>query len=91
LEEPSRCKARKLNLTLKGKMMRKFTIPTLDPAQEEPHSPRITFNAKTKITTSLLRDIIEDVEAVDDKIWLEATNDKFTAAATRQLSSATQP
>ena len=41
-------KARKLNLTLKGKMMRKFTMPTLDPAQEELPSPRITFNAKDR-------------------------------------------
>ena len=82
-------KARKLNLTLKGKMMRKFTMPTLAPAQEEPPSPKITFNAKTKLTTSTLKGIIEDAEAVSDNIHLEATHDKFTAAATSELSSAT--
>jgi proliferating cell nuclear antigen len=82
-------KARKLNLTLKGKMLRKFTMPTLDPTQEEPPNPRISFNSKTKLTTSMLRDIVEDAEAVSDNIHLEVTNDKFTAAATSEFSSAT--
>jgi len=82
-------KTRKLNLTLKAKMMRKFTMPTLDPAQEEVPTPKITFNAKTKLTTAILRDIVEDMEAVSDNIHLEVTSDKFIAAATTALSSAT--
>jgi proliferating cell nuclear antigen len=81
-------KTRKLNLTLKGKMMRKFTIPTLDPAQEEVPTPKITFNSKVKLTTSTFRDIIEDVQAVSDNVRLEATTEKLTAAATTELSSA---
>ncbi len=81
-------KTRKLNLTLKGKMMRKFTMPTLDPAQEEVPTPKITFNSKVKLTTSTFRDIIEDVQAVSDNVRLEATSDKLTAAATTELSSA---
>ncbi|MCJ7517215.1 MAG: proliferating cell nuclear antigen (pcna) [Methanomassiliicoccales archaeon] len=82
-------KTRKLNLTLKGKMLRKFTMPTLDPAHEEVPTPKITFNSKTKLTTSTLRDIIEDAEAVSDSIRLEVTPEKFTAAAMTELSSAT--
>ena len=81
-------KTRKLNLTLKGKMMRRFTMPTLDPAQEEVPTPKITFNSKVKLTTSILRDIIEDVQAVSDNVRLEATPEKLTAAATTELSSA---
>jgi proliferating cell nuclear antigen len=81
-------KTRKLNLTLKGKMMRKFTIPTLDPAQEEVPTPKITFNSKVKLTTSTLRDIIDDVQAVSDNVRLETTPEKLTAAATTELSSA---
>jgi proliferating cell nuclear antigen len=81
-------KTRKLNLTLKGKMMRKFTMPTLDPAQEEVPTPKITFNCKVKLTTSIFRDIIEDVQAVSDNVRLEATAEKLTAAATTELSSA---
>jgi proliferating cell nuclear antigen len=81
-------KTRKLNLTLKGKMMRRFTMPTLDPAQEEVPTPKITFNSKVKLTTSILRDIIEDVQAVSDNVRLEATSEKLTAAATTELSSA---
>jgi proliferating cell nuclear antigen len=81
-------KTRKLNLTLKGKMMRKFTIPTLDPAQEEVPTPKITFNSKVKLTTSTLRDIIDDVQAVSDNVRLETTPEKLIAAATTELSSA---
>jgi len=81
-------KTRKLNLTLKGKMMRKFTMPTLDPAQEEVPTPKITFNSKVKLTTSTFRDIIEDVQAVSDNVRLETTPEKLTAAATTELSSA---
>jgi proliferating cell nuclear antigen len=81
-------KMRKLNLTLKGKIMRKFTMPTLDPAQEEVPTPRITFNSKAKLTTSILRDIIDDVRAVSDNVRLEATTERLTAAAASELSSA---
>lgn len=80
-------KTRKLNLTLKGKMMRKFTIPTLDPGQEEVPSPKITFNSKVKLAASIFRDIIEDVQAVSDNVRLEATPERLTAAATTQLTS----
>jgi proliferating cell nuclear antigen len=81
-------KSRKLNLTLKGKMMRKFTMPTLDPAQEEVPTPKITFSSKVKLTTSTLRDIIDDVQAVSDNVKLETTPEKLIAAATTELSSA---
>lgn len=81
-------KTRKLNLTLKGKMMRKFTMPTLDPAQEEVPTPKITFNSKVKLTTSIFRDIIDDVQAVSDNVRLETTPEKLIAAATTELSSA---
>jgi len=81
-------KTRKLSLTLKDKMMRRFTMPTLDPAQEEVPTPKITFNSRVKLTTSIFRDIIEDVQAVSDNVRLEATAEKFTAAATTELSSA---
>jgi len=81
-------KMRKLNLTLRGKMMRKFTMPTLDPAQEEVPTPKITFNSKVKLTTSILRDIIDDVRAVSDNVRLEATPERLTALAASELSSA---
>lgn len=80
---------RKLNLTLKGKMTRKFTVPTLDPAEEEVPTPKITFNSKVKLTTSSLKDVIDDVQAVSDNVRFEATQEKFTAAAITELSSAT--
>jgi proliferating cell nuclear antigen len=63
-------------------------MPTLDPAQEEVPTPKITFNSKVKLTTSILRDIIDDVRAVSDSVRLEATPERLTALAASELSSA---
>ncbi len=82
-------KIRKLNLTLKGKIMRKFTMPTLDPGADEPPTPKITFNSKIKLTTTTLKDIIEDVQAVSDNVRFETTQEKLIATAATELSSAT--
>jgi len=51
-------------------------------------TPKITFNSKVKLTTSILRDIVEDVQAVSDNVRLETTPERLTAAATTELSSA---
>jgi proliferating cell nuclear antigen len=81
-------KTRKLNLTLRGRIMRKFTMPTVDPVQEEVPTPKITFNSKVKLTTSAFRDMIDDAQAVSDKyVELETTPEKLTAAATSELGS----
>ncbi len=80
---------RKLSLTLKGKVTRKFTVPTLDPAEEEVPTPKIAFNTKIKLTTGTLRDIIDDIQAVSDNVRFETTQEKFTAVAATELSSAT--
>lgn len=81
-------KTKKLNLTLKGKFLRKFTMPTLDPSSDEQPTPKITFTSKIKLVTTVLRDIIDDVQAVSDNVRLETTPEKLTAAATTELSSA---
>jgi proliferating cell nuclear antigen len=80
---------KKLNMTLKGKITRRFTIPTLDPAEEEVPTPKISFNSKVKLTTGLFRDVIEDIQAVSDNVRFETTHEKFVATAITELSSAT--
>lgn len=80
---------KKLNLTLKGKITRRFAIPTLDPAEEEVPTPKLNFTSRVKLTTGTLRDIIDDVQAVSDNVRFESTQEKFVATAVTELSSAT--
>ncbi len=79
---------KKLNITLKNKITRKFITPTLEPSTEEVPTPKVPFNARVKMTAASLRDIIEDAQAISDNVKLEVSPEKFTVRATGELSSA---
>lgn len=81
--------AKKMNITLKGKITRQFILPTLDPGEEEVPTPKITFNSKVKMTADSLRNIVEDTQGVSDSVRFEASADSFVAKAATELSSAT--
>lgn len=80
---------KKIEMTLKGKLVRKFTMPTLEPAEEEVPTPKLTFNTRIKMLASGLRDMIEDSQAISDNVRLESTPEKFVVNASGELSSAT--
>jgi len=80
---------KKIEMTLKGKMMRKFTMPTLEPSEEEVPTPKLSFNARVKMIASSLRDMIEDSQAISDNVRLESTVEKFIVNSSGELSSAT--
>lgn len=79
---------KKLNITLRNKIVRKFITPTLEPSTEEVPTPKVPFNARVKITTSTLKDIIDDAQAISDNVKLEVSPEKFVVRATGELSSA---
>jgi len=79
---------KKLNMTLKGKMMKTFTVPTLESTEEEVPTPKVAFNSRIKMTADALKDIVEDAQAVSDNVRLEASSDKLTVRAATELSSA---
>src|SRR5712692_2137534 len=79
---------KKLNITLKNKITRKFITPTLEPSTEEVPTPKVPFNARVKITAASLRDIIDDAQSISDNVKLEVTPEKFVVRATGDLSSA---
>ncbi len=81
--------SRKLTMILKGKITKKFVVPTLEAGEEEAPSPKLTFNAKVKILSSSLKEMIDDAEAIADNVTLEATQEKFIVNATSELSNAT--
>lgn len=80
--------SRKLNLILKGKILRKFTMPTLEPSGEEVPTPKVTFNSRVKLTAESLRDIVEDTQAVSDSVKFETTSNKLIVSAASELSNA---
>ena len=80
--------SRKLNMVIRGKWRTTFTLPTLDPGDEEVPTPKITFNTKIKMVSSSFKDIIDQIQTVSDNVRLESAQDKFTAEAVTELSGA---
>jgi proliferating cell nuclear antigen len=79
---------KKLNITLRNKIIRKFITPTLEPSTEEVPTPKVPFNARVKITAVSLRDIIDDAQSISDNVKLEVSAEKLTVRAAGELSSA---
>ncbi len=79
---------KKLNITLRNKIIRKFVTPTLEPSTEEVPTPKVPFSAKVKLAASSLRDIIDDTQAISDNVRLEVAPEKFTIKASGEMSSA---
>ncbi|MCK4952646.1 proliferating cell nuclear antigen (pcna) [Candidatus Bathyarchaeota archaeon] len=82
-------KTNRLQITIKGKYLRTFNMPTLEPIEEEVPIPKVTFNAKAEITTEGLRQAIEDVSLVSDHVRIEIDDEKITMRATGDLMGAT--
>ncbi len=79
---------RKLNMVIKGKWKTTFTLPTLDPGDEEVPTPKIAFNTKIKMVSSSFKEIIDQIQTVSDNVRLESAQEKFTAEAVTELSGA---
>lgn len=79
---------RKLSMVIKGRWKTTFTLPTLDPGEEEVPTPKIAFNTKIKMISSSFKDIIDQIQTVSDNVRFETTQEKFTAEAVTELSGA---
>ncbi len=79
---------RKLSMIIKGKWKTTFTLPTLDPGDEEVPTPKIAFNTKLKMISSSFKDIIDQIQTVSDNVRLETSQERFTAEAVTELSGA---
>jgi proliferating cell nuclear antigen len=82
-------KTGKLQIAITGKYARNFTMPTLQPSEEEVPTPKITFNAKIKTTTEGLSQAIEDAQLVSDHVKIEADPEKVVLNASGDLMGAT--
>ncbi|MGQ9551238.1 MAG: proliferating cell nuclear antigen (pcna) [Candidatus Bathycorpusculaceae bacterium] len=82
-------KTGRLQVKISGKYLRNFTMPTLEAAEEEVPTPKITFNVKAKATTHGLSQAIEDAQLVSDHVRIEADNERLVLNASGDLMGAT--
>ncbi|WP_455369623.1 proliferating cell nuclear antigen (pcna) [[Eubacterium] cellulosolvens] len=78
---------KKVDLTLRGKILKKFTMPTLESVEEEVPTPKLSFNARVKLMSDTLKEIVEDSETVSDNISFKAKEDKLFVKASSELSN----
>ena len=79
--------SKKVYLTLRGKILKKFTMPTLESVEEEVPTPKLSFNARVKLMSETLKEIVEDSETVSDNISFKAKEDKLLVKASSELSN----
>ncbi|RLI22853.1 proliferating cell nuclear antigen (pcna) [Candidatus Bathyarchaeota archaeon] len=81
-------KTGKLQITLVGKYRRTFMMPTLETAEEEIPTPKLTFNVKAKATTDGLKGALNEASLVSDHVRLEADTEKLILRATGDIMGA---
>ncbi len=81
-------KTGRLQVKITGKYTRNFTMPTLETAEEEVPTPKITFNIRAKATTEGLRQAIEDAQLVSDHVRIQADSEKLIFNASGDLMGA---
>lgn len=79
----------RLKMTLKSKYTRVFRMATLEPSTEEVPTPKISFNSTVKITTTCMRNAVDDAATVSDHIQFETADDTFIINASGDLGSVT--
>ena len=78
-------KTGRLRVTIRGKYVRTFNMPTLEATEEEVPTPKVTFNARAKITTEGLRQALEDASLVSDHVRIEMDQEKLVMNAAGDL------
>ncbi|MEA2089439.1 MAG: proliferating cell nuclear antigen (pcna) [Thermoproteota archaeon] len=81
-------KTARLQITITGNYTRAFNMPTLEAAQEEVPTPKVTFTVTAKLTTQGLNQAISDAQLVSDHVKIEADNEKLTLNAKGDLMGA---
>ncbi len=77
----------RLNMRLSDSYIKNFSVPILEPISEEVPTPNVAFDVKARVTTSFLKDAIDDASTVSDSIKLEMTKEKMIMSADGSLGS----
>jgi len=78
----------KLNIVLKSKYTRTFSMATLEPSSEEIPTPKVSFNSMARVTAETLKNSMEDVSTVSDQIQFDISDDKLNLKASGDLGTA---
>jgi len=82
-------KTGRVRVRITGKYNKNFTLPTLESSDDELPTPKITYNAWFKFTSTGLSTAIEDTQLVSDHVQFIAEGDKLTLDAQGDLMTAT--
>ncbi|UCH02815.1 MAG: DNA polymerase sliding clamp, partial [Candidatus Bathyarchaeota archaeon] len=77
----------RLNLILRSKYTRTFSMATLEATSEEAPTPKLSFNATIKVTTKFMKNAIEDASSISDNVQLKVTNERFVLHSKGDLGS----
>lgn len=61
-----------LQIKIRGRYTRTFTLPILETSEEEIPEPKLTFNAKVTLAADDFYDTLKDAELVSDNVRIEA-------------------
>jgi len=75
-------------ITIRGKYVRTFRMPTLEASEDEVPTPKIVFNAKVTLTADGFRQSLEDVALVSDYVRVETDGEKVTMNAKGDIMGA---
>jgi proliferating cell nuclear antigen len=78
----------KLEITIIGKTRRVFTLPTLEPSEEDVPMPKIVFNSRAKMTVQGFQSTLQDAELVSDHVRIQAEPEKVSLHAEGDLMTA---
>jgi len=81
-------KDNRLQVQLKGRSTRTFSIPIIELEEKEQKVPELNFNATAKIPCHIFNEAIEDADIVAESVSFESEEKKFTITAEGDLSKA---
>lgn len=81
-------KDNRIQIQLKGKSTRTFSIPIIELEEKEQKVPELNFGATIKIPCNMFNEAIEDADIVAESVSFEAEPKKFTIIAEGDLSKA---
>ncbi|MEM1587226.1 MAG: proliferating cell nuclear antigen (pcna) [Candidatus Bathyarchaeia archaeon] len=75
-----------VEVRIRGRYTRTFTLPILEASEEEVPEPKLTFNAKVTLTTDDFYETLKDAELVSDNVRIEADEDGLIMNAKGDVS-----
>jgi len=75
-----------LQVKIRGRYTRTFTLPMLEASEEEVPEPKLAFNAKVTLTADDFYETLKDAELVSDNVRIEADEDGLIMNAKGDVS-----